>query len=107
MVSSIEKRRIFSTTLTKYTYVILKIKGSIQGRDIRNAICPDDNAFFVKVDTTNQLLIPWSSIVEMINTLDGDKINILPLRIDDCYFVSQFNVRTIVEKSVGKIIGSS
>ena len=43
-----EKRRIFSITLTKYIYVKLKIKGSIEGKDI-DIICLDNKNFILSM----------------------------------------------------------
>jgi hypothetical protein len=43
---------------TKYIYAILKLKGSIQGKDISIDICSNNKKKIINVDMDNQLLIP-------------------------------------------------
>jgi hypothetical protein len=70
MKLSSEKRNI-PQHLHKICYIaLLKFKGTIQGRDISIAFCPNDMENYISVHMDNQLLIHKSSVIENINSLD-------------------------------------
>jgi hypothetical protein len=103
------KKGRFPNTYTKYVIALLKFKGTIQGRVISIVVCPNDKENYISIDMANLLLIPESSAIEKINSLDKKqyKITNRPLRIDSYIFESQLNVRSISEKDVYTILGSS
>jgi hypothetical protein len=91
--------------LYKTAIALLKLKGTIQGKEISIAICPNNMKNHINVNLVNQLLIP----IEKKNTF-GEKqyaIKELQLTIDDYTFISQFNVTTMYKKYVDIILGSS
>jgi hypothetical protein len=99
-----KKGRFFYVRSKYILHEILKVKGTIHGRDIIIVVCPLNKENYIDVDIANQLQIPESSI-EKIKLWNKDQINNLSLRIDNYIFVSQFIVKSIDLEDVDIVLG--
>ena len=87
---------------------LLKVKGSIAGKDVTIAISPAEEKNYINPKIANQLVIPESNIIEKLEFFDKKKYDItnLQLNIGDYTFISQFTMKTLVLDNSDIVLGS-
>jgi len=78
--------------------VLLRIKGTLSGKDVTISIDPTEHNNYVSTKCANQYVIPKSNITEEIyswNEKEHD-ISSLQLNIEDFTFVLQFTIRSLL-----------
>jgi hypothetical protein len=58
----------FPKTSRKYVSVLLRIKGTLIGKDVTISIDPTEHNHYTSTECANQLLIPELNIIEKINS---------------------------------------
>jgi hypothetical protein len=108
MESNNEEKGRFPKTSRTFVSVLLRIKGTLAGKDVTISIDPTANDNYVSTECANQLLIPKSNIIEEIDSWNEKQYRIsnLQLNIEDYTFVSQFMVRSLFCDDGDIILGS-
>ena len=108
MESNNEEKIRFTKTSTKTISLLSRIKGTLAGKDIIISIAPTRDNNYVSTKCANQLVIPESNIIEMVDSMDEKQhhINNLQLSIGDYTFVSQFTVKSLFHDDSDIILGS-
>jgi hypothetical protein len=109
MESNNEEKGRFPKTSRKYVSVLLRIKGTLAGKDVTISIDPSEHDNYVSTECANQLLIPKSNIIEEIDLWNEKKYSIskLQLNMGEYIFVSQFVVKSMWKDDGDIILGSS
>jgi len=105
----VKKERRFPKTTKNYVKVLLKIKGTIGGRDVTISIAPGERNNYISDEFANQLMIPESNIGEKLDFWDKKQYEIsdLQLNIGDYTFISQFIVQSLWNDDGDIILGST
>jgi hypothetical protein len=104
-----EKGRFTKTSKSYVSHVILRIKGTLGGKDLTISIAPTERNNYVSAEFANQLLIPESNIIEKLDFWDNKQYDISDLQpsIGDYSFVSQFTSKSLLSEDDDIILGSS
>jgi hypothetical protein len=107
MESNNEKRRFHKTSGISAS-MLLRVKGTLGGKDITIFIAPTRCNNYVSIEFANQLAIPESNIIEKLDLWNEKQYDItnLQLNIGDYTFVSQFIVRSLWSDDGHIILGS-
>ena len=106
MLPQSEVQERIPKTYSKVVNDLLKLEGTIQGKNISIAMCPTIRENYINNSLKNQLLVPESSILEKWSGDKQSEITDLQLTIDEYKFTSQLNVATIYLNEVDIILGS-
>jgi hypothetical protein len=88
--------------------VLLRVKGTLGGKDITTSIAPTERNNYVTPEFVNQLVIPESNIIEKIGLWNEKQYDIsnLQLNIGDYTFVSPFTVGSLWRDDGDILLGS-
>jgi hypothetical protein len=98
----------FPKIVRKIVSVLLRFKGTLEGKDIIISIAPTLNCNYVSVECANQLLIHESNIMDKINSWNEKEYDIsnLQLNIGDYTLISQFTVTSLLCDDSDIVLGS-
>jgi hypothetical protein len=102
------KKEDFLKLQKNFASVLLRVKGTLGGKDITISIaCPPNNNY-VSTKFTNQLVIPESNITEKIGLWNEKQYDIsnLQLNIGDYTFVSPFTIGSLWSDDGDILLGS-
>jgi len=107
MESNKEKRR-FHKTSGIFASMLLRVKGTLGGKDITIFVSPTRCNNYISIELANRLAIPESNIIEKLDLWNEKQYDItnLQLNIGDYTGVSQFIVGSLWSDNGHIIMGS-